>query len=531
MAGTGMATITTRATPNKSSRVAPAFPLKPAAAFIVLLFPLSGTAAEWRVTPTLSVQETYTDNVALTPAESAKSDFVTDLSPGINVAASGRGLKFNANYAYQYLNYAHGGKGDTGYNRLNAAGNIELARDLFAIDGTAAISQQNTSLLGPQAINNYAATDNRTTVKTITVSPYLHHDFRGIATSELRFTHTSADTDTAALSSSQSDGVILSIASDPSVLHTLGWGFSYNDQRNSLGNADAVNSSNVAANLRYLVTPQFSLTGSTGYDRYDYPVTSGVPSPHGQFYTGGFAWRPSERSSLSASFGHKFYGQTYSLDSSIRSRASVWRLSYDEAITNSLSQFTVNATDSTANFLDQLFHSSIPDDALRQQAVERFILSAGLPTTLTQAINYLSNQIFLQKTLRASVALTGARNTLVFTAFNMSRQQQSAQNGAPPLQGSSPAISGDTRQTGVDALWNWRVTALTTATLDANVSKSRIDFDNTDQHLKTFRAMLACRLLPKMDGILEFRHTTQTADGAGADYQENAISALVSMQF
>ena len=527
MAGIGMATITTSRRPSRESG-APALLLKPAAAFVALVFPLSGIAAEWRVTPTLSVQEIYTDNVALAPSGSAKSDFVTDLSPGINVAANGRGLKFNANYAYQYLNYAHGGKGDTGYNRLNAAGNLELARDLFAIDGTAAVSQQNTSLLGPQATNNYAVTDNRTTVKTITVSPYLHHDFRGIATSELRFTHISADTDSAALSSSQSDGVSLSVASDPSSLHTLAWGFSYNDQRNSLGDTDAVNSSNVAANLRYLVTPQFSLTGSTGYDRYDYPVSSGVPSPHGQFYTGGFAWRPSERTSLSASVGHKFYGQTYSLDSSIRSRASVWRLSYDEAITNSLSQFTVNATDSTANLLDQLFRSSIPDDALRQQAVERFILSAGLPTTLTQAINYLSNQIFLQKTLRASVALTGARNTLVFTAFNMSRQQQSAQDGAPAA---SPTISGDTRQAGLDALWNWRVTALTTATLDANVSKSRIDFDNTDQHLKTFRAMLACRLLPKMDGILEFRHTTQTADGAGADYQENAISALVSMRF
>jgi uncharacterized protein (PEP-CTERM system associated) len=209
----------------------------------------------------------------------------------------------------------------------------------------------------------------------------------------------------------------------------------------------------------------------------------------------------------------------------------MWRLSYDESITTALSQFALVATASTSDFLNQLFRSSIPDDALRQKVVDHFILATGLPATLSRSINYLSNQFFLQKTLRASVALTGAKNTVVLTAFNTSRQPQSAQNGTTPLIGSSPLTNGNTRQTGLNALWNWRVTALTSATVSADLTKSTLNLQTSEQRIKTFRAAVACRLQPKLDGVIELKHATQASDISANNYQENAISAFLSMKF
>jgi uncharacterized protein (PEP-CTERM system associated) len=209
----------------------------------------------------------------------------------------------------------------------------------------------------------------------------------------------------------------------------------------------------------------------------------------------------------------------------------MWRLSYDESITTALSQFALVATASTSDFLNQLFRSSIPDDALRQKVVDHFILATGLPATLSHSINYLSNQFFLQKTLRASVALTGAKNTVVLTAFNTSRQPQSAQNAPPLLIGSTPLTNGNTRQTGLNALWNWRMTALTSATVSADLTKSALNLQASEQRIKTFRVAVASRLQPKLDGVIELKHATQASDISANNYQENAISAFLSMKF
>jgi uncharacterized protein (PEP-CTERM system associated) len=523
-----MVTTIADSTPN-SDRSKQSPPFASTAAIVALFVASHANAAEWRVNPRLDIRQTYTDNVKLAPRGSERSDFIADISPGLNISANGPGLKLKADYAFQYLRYVNDGKNSSTFHKLNAATNIDLIRNLFSFDGNASISQQSLSLTGPRATDNYAITDNRTTVRTVTASPYLHHDFRGFATSELRYTHTTVNTSTSAASSSRSDGFRVSMDSDPS-FRTLGWGINYNTQRNSLADADAVNSSTASGNLRYLLTPQFSLNATGGYDKYDYIATAGAPGPEGRFYTGGFSWQPTERTTLAASAGRRFYGKTYSLNSSVRSRTSVWRLSYDESITTSLSQFGLTSTDSTADFLNQLFRSSIPDDAQRQQAVDQFMTTTGLPATLTHSINYLTNQFFLQKALRASVAVTGSKNTVVFTAFNVSRQPQSIQDSTAALAGLSSLTTGDTRQTGLSALWSWRVTALTSAIFNADTTKSKTNFNSTEERLKTVRTALAFRLQPKLNGVVELKHAVQTSS-AGNNYWENAISASLMMKF
>jgi uncharacterized protein (PEP-CTERM system associated) len=524
-----MATTTTDGFPH-SERHRPSSLFASSAALAALFLAPAGNAAEWRIAPTLDLRETYTDNVRLAVRGSEQSDFITDISPGISVSAHGRGLKLKANYAFQSLHYANDGKNSSSFHKLNADTNVDLIKNLFSFDGSASINQQSISLAGTRSTDNYAITDNRTTVRTVTASPYLHHEFHDIATTELRYTHTTVNTGSNTPSSSRNDALRLSVNSGPS-FRTLGWDTSYSAEKNRMTNSDAVNSSTVSGGLRYMLTPQFSLTGGAGYDKYDYIAAAGTPSPAGKFYSGGFSWHPTERTSLAASVGHRFYGKTYSLNSSVRGRASMWRLSYDESITTALSQFALVATASTSDFLNQLFRSSIPDAALRQQVVDRFILATGLPATLSHSINYLSNQFFLQKTLRASVALTGAKNTVVLTAFNTSRQPQSAQNAPPLLIGSTPLTNGNTRQTGLNALWNWRMTALTSATVSADLTKSALNLQASEQRIKTFRVAVASRLQPKLDGVIELKHATQASDISANNYQENAISAFLSMKF
>ena len=83
----------------------------------------------------------------------------------------------------------------------------------------------------------------------------------------------------------------------------------------------------------------------------------------------GFAWEPSSRTSVSASIGERFFGRTYYLSASHRTRRTVWNISYDEAVTTTRSQFFLPAAIDTAALLDRLFTGVYPDPVQRKLAV------------------------------------------------------------------------------------------------------------------------------------------------------------------
>ena len=143
-------------------------------------------AAKWDIVPTLSVAETYTDNVSLAPNALKQSDWVTQVTPGISMTATGARLKFNASYNPQITYYAQGSQGNQIYQQLNATGNAELTEKLLFVDAGANVSQQNVSLLGPQTTSNVNTTGNRATVGTYFVSPYLRRDFGSDVQAEAR---------------------------------------------------------------------------------------------------------------------------------------------------------------------------------------------------------------------------------------------------------------------------------------------------------------------------------------------------------
>src|SRR4051794_919565 len=137
----------------------------------------SAEAAKWDIVPTLSIVEGYTDNISLTQNSLKQGDWVTEITPSISVAATGARLKLNAIYDPQVLYYAQGKQYNHIYQRLDATGSAELAKQLLFVDARANVSQQNISLQDPLTVSNINTTGNRATVQSYAVSPYLRHDF------------------------------------------------------------------------------------------------------------------------------------------------------------------------------------------------------------------------------------------------------------------------------------------------------------------------------------------------------------------
>ncbi|NHZ97194.1 TIGR03016 family PEP-CTERM system-associated outer membrane protein [Massilia sp. CCM 8734] len=503
--------------------------LVPAALAALLAAP--SARAEWRFTPTVDLRETYTDNVALSRAEDAKSRFVTELTPGFTLLNRGPRLKASANYQLHY--YAFDDDGVEGVrhaqSQLRTDVRATVIDDLLFLDADGAIGQQPVSAFGPQVNGNGYASANRANVKTWRVSPYLLHRFGNSATAAVRYTHDAVDAGRTGFGDSTGDVLTMNLNSGRA-FRRLGWGLQYSLQRVDDSIAPESSVKMVSANTRYRLGEDLNLTASAGYDEYDYQ-SDGEPTK-GRFWQGGVEWTPGPRTSLVAGAGKRYYGNTYNLQALHRSRRSVWSINYSDSVTTTRSQLLLPATIDTATMLDRLFIAQIPDAAARAQAVDAYIRATGLPAALADSINYFSNRFILQKQLQASVAFNTARTTLILSAFDSRREGLSLIQTDSLLTGPASArLNDDTTQRGGSAMWNMRLTSR--SAINASWISSRQESNGTGIASKNSALRLAVtrQFSPKVRGAFEARRVSGTTADQAASYRENALTASLSLQF
>lgn len=513
------------------------FPSVCIAAAAVLSISQQVAAADWTVSPSLNFNETYSDNIRLASSGGKDSDWVTQINPGISLSGTGSHLKANASYVMQNLVYAEKTRQDTTAHQLNANANAELVDNLFFLDGQAGISQQNTSPLGPQAVGNVNVTGNRTEVKNFSVSPFLRNKFGQFASSEVRYTHGEVNTDTGGLSDSQTDSVNINVNSGPA-FKALGWGLNYSNTKTSNTNIQNLDNETFTGNLRYLITPKLSLTATGGYEKNNY-VSIG-DKPEGSSWSAGFSWAPSAKTSIEASTGQRFFGKTYALNARQNFRNAVWSVGYSEDITTTQSQFQdagillIPATAENADLLNKTFAIIFPDvdPITRQQKVDKAIATKNLGFIFPENKNFLTNRVFLQKRLQASVALTGAKNTLVLSLFNTLRDAQTAQSvDSNLLNSTSLALNDQTKQVGGNAAWNWQINSRTGVNFGAGYSRNSSPGLNRTDNNKNFQIGMTRKFQPKLNGSVALRQNQQSTNQSGSNYQENSITASLTMMF
>jgi uncharacterized protein (PEP-CTERM system associated) len=504
------------------------FVLRPAAlAVLGLLAAHAAQAADWTFTPRIGLRETYSDNINLAPSGQERSDFVTEVMPGFTLNAKGRRSQFNIDYNGDAVSYARGTAGTNYQNALNAFGHAELKDDLLFLDANAGISNLSASPFGAQANNSIYATNNRTEVRSYTISPYLRKRFQNYADVEARYAHDGVSSDFGGFATYNNDRFSLS-ANSGEAFGRVGWSGIYQRNQSSYSNLSSTNSDYANASLRYALTSQFALTGSVGYERYGYNFTT--EEPKGASWSVGFAWQPSPRSSLTASAGRRFYGNAYSLNGVLRNRYTVWNASYDESVTTTGAQLANTVSISTTTFLDQLFAAQIPDAAQRAQAVAAYIRAAGLPATLAYQLPGLSNSFFLQKRAQASVGFNISHSTILLTAYSTVNSPQSVQQSGNALfSANNVAFSPDTHQTGLSALWTLRLAPQTTLNVNSQYYRTSSSSIDRVDHNELFTVGLSRQFLPKVSGTVELRRYQGTYGGVG-NFRENAVSAYLSMR-
>ncbi|PCI46153.1 MAG: TIGR03016 family PEP-CTERM system-associated outer membrane protein [Alphaproteobacteria bacterium] len=302
-------------------------------------FAFKANAASWRMIPSLTVTETYTDNVDL-DSSASQSDLVTRVSPQIAITGTGSRLNVIFDYAPNYFFYP--GDDDDKHDlrhTLNASLNSELISERFFVDASANIAQRFLDRRAAISSVQASRTDNRRTVQSYRFSPYLVHAFGTWATAQLRYdlSHVRQAQNVRQTTLNTSFGNSLSHQGSFSVasgsrFNRLGWTLLAQYRTEDRSRAADFETTTLNADLSYQLTDILSVLGSIGYQKRK-AGSGSFANFDGFTWDAGFRLVPGPRTSLSVRYGNQFKGDSLSVDAQykITARDSI-NLSYTDTI-------------------------------------------------------------------------------------------------------------------------------------------------------------------------------------------------------
>jgi len=457
------------------------------------------------------------------PPSDAKSDFVTEVKPSIYISGNDPHLKVDMFCSLQKLHYSH--QPDSLHQELTAKTDAELIDNWLFLDARVSNSRKNISAFGPQAFDNIQQSTNQSDVRINHISPFLHHHFPKLATAELRFEHDTV----------HSSGNLLDVSTDKMLFTLIGdnflpnwnWDAYYNTKQiddiyigKSRGHSEAFS-------LHHHVSDRLDFFLKGGYEHENYLANSGA-QPEGRFWSAGANWS-SNRSTFSLSAGKRFFGNTYSLSVSRRSRKSSWSFDYGEDVVSTASEFIRLSQSDSANLLSELWSADIPNPVVRMQVVNAFLKTSQLLGPDRGSINYFSHSYFLQRQLRFAIAAMSAKSTILTTLSATRRLAQTSSEIDSKLLPLNRQTSNNIMQIGGSASWNWRMSARTSVNVSATYDQIRDKSERRDKNF-AFAVGLSRGLARNVSGSIDLRHMRHNSTQSGASYRENGISAALNLQ-
>ncbi len=464
------------------------------------IFLLAGTSAfaQVTVTPRVAMSETYSDNVHLEPDATKQADWITSLSPGVDLVQESARSSLDLSYTLQTNFYARNSNSSRVYHYLRANGELVAIKNHLFIDASANRTQQATTLAGPLGIDNSTSTGNVTNVTTASVSPYLKFNLGTLADSVVRVSHDRVYYDQGQ-ADSHSNSASLDLNSGPA-FRRLFWnarGY-YQDIRSS--GPDKGKTSRGALTVGYHLSYSLAPFVTGGYENYNYTTTRSTTE--GPFWEAGFRWTPSPRTSFEAAYGHRFYGRNYRLDFKYRRRLSLWHVSYNESLTSARQLLLTNAGQLP------VYDPSCPPSQSGCQPAEIINLYD----------QQVVNTFYLNKEWRGDVTLdVTRRSSLTFGVFRLKRTLE--------LNGTEETRYGGT------ANWRWELSRRSRFKLSGAWSRNEFGQPRRQDKLWSVVAVYGHDLGRNADASLTYRHQSRLSNQALAQYDENAVIASVSMRF
>lgn len=508
----------------------------PVFGFVTVFYTSNSYGFTWNAVPTLQFQEIYSDNVALAPKGGEQAAFVSELSPGLSLNGQSARTQFNLNYRMQNL-YNSGGDDNVRIsNQLQQSSNTTFAKNLFFLNSSSSISQQNLSStrLANDNINGF---NNSTTVSTFGLAPVLTPHFGHFATGNFRANFDSVTTDARSSSlNAISDTAILQQSAQLNSgtdFKRVSWGLNFSNSQNlrSGSSTQDVRFQNADGIVRLALSSYLSVFAQGGYSNNSFQTLTNN-SNNGAFYTAGVRWAPSQRYSVEAGYGNNSFitvnlspiqrfslsgtyrnrdvglntGNTFQINMNYRTRQSIWSLTHDNDTTTTqeilLQQRVFTLVDPFGNTIN---------NPITSQPVQ---FAINLPT--------LTNEVITRKRWNFSVSYQTGKSTVTANAYNEDRVFQITRRNEEVK--------------GLGLTWNWQFQPKTSAFIAPNwqqTDNAASLIDTTTSNFTRFDVAVGINrtINTWASSRLEFRHLNQSSDVSANGFSENRASATVNMRF
>lgn len=462
------------------------------------------------VSARVSVTETLTSNAALS-STAAKSEQITEISPGIHLNINGARLKTYLDYSLTHVNYAQGTSASRNQNALNAFGTLEAIDNWAFLDFSGNISQQTISAFGTQSTNNTAINANRTEVASYNISPYVKGHLGDVANYEARISRAVSSSDNAAASNTATTNSVVKV-SNASTFRSLGWTADLSRQEASYSAGRATEADIYSLGLTYEVTPQVKVSANAGQESNNY---TSLDKQNYNTHSVGLNWSPSELTTLSALTGKRSFGNTHNVSFEHRSARTVWRFSDSRDVSVNPNQGGLGR--SAYEQANSLF-TAISDPVLRERLVQAFLQS-------NPASGFLTSAVSVQRSQNLSLALLGIRDTVTFLLTRTeSNRLDTVTSAVDNLSNGATVI-----QNGFSINYSHRLTP--DYSLSALLSRQNTSGTTTAEEttLKSFNVYLTGQVGKRTAASLGLRHVV--SDSATNPYTENAVTGNLNVQF
>lgn len=427
----------------------------------------------FRLTPTLSADVTWTDNVDLAPRETRQSDFVLSVAPGFTVDYSAPRALLRGGVSVPILLYARTSEENNEVRPVaNLVGRLELVRDLLFVEATAAIEQTYFNPFGPRSDNLTSANRNRIEEQRYSVTPYLRSTLGNSTRYEIRNESfwTLIHDNPVGAEREYTNRWFATINRDP-----MPFGFGADVDRTVYRFDDQEREQFIElARIRAVYSPgaNWEVYATGGFERNEFTLSQS----EGAIYGGGLRWRPTDRTLVDLFAEHRFFGTSYQVILDHRTPLTTWNFRGSRNITTDAQQIgRLPAGSFVPGVLNQLLLSRIPDPQDRALFIANFMIQQNLPLVLNEAISLNSQRILLEEFLGGSVGFLGTRNTVVLSAYYVDVNTISGGGSSLP-----PAanVLYDYAETGAGITWSYRLGSQSSLTTWGKWTKTRSDVEN-----------------------------------------------------
>lgn len=464
--------------------------------------------AQVKLTPTVSVTETYSDNIDQLPDGQESSAILSDVTPALALRWRSARVTAAADASATFRHQTAGeDKGVEILPGLGGFSTFEVSRDLFFVDASASVSQQ---LLNTRQNDTSA---NRDTVQNYSLSPYVVGQFGGFANAELRYTLdqvlTGQDNNAAFAGSTAND---LSDATTHTMRATLDsgadfsrlvWSLAASASESSRVDTTDVSRRDVALNVEYPVARWLSVLGGAGYQKFD--DGDPVDEVDGPSWDAGILLRPGPRTELRATYGKRYDEQ--SLDAELTYRIgprTTFVASYNEKLETGQERI-----------LDDLqFISADPTTGVLIDS------RTGLPFNPNTSTTGLQDQTTRTKTL--NVVLLGTRGRNSFQIQGTAENSKDEGTGSTNLEEDSYTFSVG---------WQRRLNPKTNLSVFGNYGRNEFTSDNRTDNEFGAGSTLSYVVFTNVDAFASYRFDKKISTDNTVEFMENRVSVGLRMTF